>query len=60
MAVALNSLGDSKEAILACTVAIAIDKSAVKAYYQRSVAHTKSNDYGEAMKDLKEAIKLSP
>lgn len=33
MAVALNSLGDHSEAILACTVAIEIDSKAVKAYY---------------------------
>jgi hypothetical protein len=33
MSVALNSLGEYKEAILSCSIAITIDSKAVKAYY---------------------------
>jgi tetratricopeptide (TPR) repeat protein len=58
--VALNSLGDYKEAALACSIAIKIDGTAVKAWYQRSVANRKQNEYGDAMNDLKVAIRLSP
>ena len=37
-----------------------MDKTAVKAYYLRSVAHTKLENFDDALNDIKEAIKLSP
>jgi len=55
-----NGLADYKEALIRCTEAIAVDDTAVKAYYQRSVAHRKTKCYDEAMADLKTAIKLNP
>jgi len=58
LSVALNSSGDYKDTVQNCTLALKIDPKAMKAYYQRSVAHLKMKNFNEATQDLKEAIKL--
>jgi len=60
LSVALNSSGDYKDTVQNCTLALKIDPKAMKAYYQRSVAHLKMKNFNEATQDLKEAIKLNP
>lgn len=60
LSVALNNSGDYKDAIRQCTLAIAVDEKALKAYYQRYVANLKSKNFNEATDDLKAAIKLNP
>ena len=58
--VCLNSIGHFGQTVDKCTKVIQIDKNAVKAFYLRSVAHTKLQNFEEALTDIKEAIKLSP
>lgn len=41
-------------------MAIGIDSKALKAHYQRYVAHLKMKNYDEAIEDIKTAIKLNP
>jgi len=60
ISVCTNNTGDFKLSITNCTKAIDIDANASKAYYLRSVAHTKLNQWDDAMKDIVAAIKISP
>ena len=60
LSVSLNNTGDYKDAVQQCTLAIAIDDQAMKAYYQRYLAHLKMKNFDEASEDLKTAIKLNP
>merc|ERR1711998_491942 len=54
--VCLNNIGLYGQTIEKCTKVIEIDDKAVKAWYLRSVAHTKLQNFDEATKDLKMAI----
>jgi Tfp pilus assembly protein PilF len=56
----LNYSGDYKDTVIQCTTAIEIDPKAVKAWYLRSVAHMKLQNFDEATSDLKQAITLNP
>jgi peptidylprolyl isomerase len=58
--VCLNSIGHFGQTVDKCTKVIQIDKNAVKAFFLRSVAHTKLQNFDDALNDIKEAIKLSP
>lgn len=60
MSVCTNNTGDFKLSVTNCTKAIEIDGQASKAYYLRSVAHTKLSQWDEALKDIVAAIKISP
>ena len=60
MSVCTNNTGDFKVSIANCTKAIGLDDKAFKAYYLRSVAHQKQNQWDEAMVDIVAAIKLNP
>ena len=45
MSVCTNNTEDWRETIVNCGKAIAIDANAKKAYYLKSVAHTKVNEH---------------
>ena len=60
MSVCTNNTGDFKLSIANCTKAVEIDANASKAFYLRSVAHSKLNQWDEALKDIVAAIKISP
>jgi len=60
LSVALNYTGDHSEAVVHCTKALVVDPNALKATYQRGIAHWKMKNFDEATEDLKAAIKLSP
>jgi len=60
MSVCTNNTGDFKLSVTNCTKAIAILPHTSKAYYLRSVAHTKLDQWDEANKDIVAAIKISP
>ena len=56
----LNASGKHIDAIEYCTKAIDLSSVAIKALYQRSIAHQKRRDYDLAFEDIKAAIKLNP
>lgn len=60
MSICTNSTNDFKESIVNCTKALYIDDKAVKALYLRSVAFFKTNQFDEALEDVRNAIKLDP
>lgn len=60
MSVVTNNLSQYKDTINSCTKALEVDEKAVKAYYLRAIAHSKTNGFDEAIDDIKTAIKLSP
>ena len=60
LSVCTNNTSDWRETIINTTKAIEIDAQAVKAYYLRSVARQKQNEFDNAMADIKAAIKLAP
>ena len=60
MSICTNNTNDFKESIVNCTKALYIDDKAVKALYLRSVAFFKTNQFDEAMDDVRNAIKLDP
>ena len=60
MSVCTNNTEDWRETIVNCGKAIKIDPNAKKAYYLKSVAHTKVNEHDNAMTDIVAAIKLDP
>jgi len=60
LSVCLNKTGDYKDVILNCTLAIGVNPEAVKAFYQRYLAHLKMKNFEEAMLDIKAAIRISP
>ena len=49
MSVCTNNTNDFKTSITNCSKAIAIDDKAFKAYYLRSVAYSKLQQWDEAM-----------
>jgi tetratricopeptide (TPR) repeat protein len=60
MAVVNNKQANSKLAINNSTKALSIDSNAVKALFQRSVAHLKVQDFESAATDCKFAIVINP
>lgn len=60
LSVSLNYSGDHRDAVTNCTHAINLDPKAMKALYQRGIAHMKLKNFEDATQDLKEAIKLNP
>ena len=60
LSVSTNNLGRFNETIHNCTKALMIDSQAVKAYYLRAIANSKTNNFEEAIEDIKTAIKLNP
>lgn len=58
--VCFNSIENFKESVVKCTKVIQMDETAVKAFYLRSVANCRLQNYDAAVADIKEAIKLSP
>jgi tetratricopeptide (TPR) repeat protein len=59
-ATSMNYLGDHLDAIENCDRAIAINPKSWKAFFQRGLAHSKLQNFDEAVNDIKEAIKLDP
>ena len=47
-----NSMGHFAQTVDKCTKVIQLDKNAVKAFYLRSVAHTKLQNFEEALTDI--------
>ena len=60
MSVCTNNTSDFKDTILQCSKAIKIDATATKAWYLRSVANLKLNNFDEAATDCKMAVTLNP
>lgn len=61
LSLVLNNLKDHQSAIQFCSEAIEInEKTAVKAYFQRSIAYLKMQNVDDAADDAKSAIKLEP
>ena len=60
ISVCLNNQKRYKEVIIYCNDALEKNPSAVKAYYQRSIAKLNEKDFDGANDDIKNAIKLMP
>ena len=60
MSVCTNNTGYYKGTIEQCSQAIELDGNSSKAYYLRSVAYMKTQQWEDAMADIVKAIKLSP
>lgn len=60
ISVVLNGAGKHSDVIPHCTRAIKVNPQAFKAFYQRSLARHKTQEYDGAMEDIKAAIKIMP
>ena len=60
MSVSTNITGQYADTITNCTKALAIDKSAIKALYRRSIAYMKIHEFEQGTEDINTAIKLAP
>ena len=62
----MNKLGEAGEdefytqAIINCTIALEMDEDSEKAVYNRAVANMNVKNWAEAVRDIKDAIKLNP